>query len=91
MAPDDTCAEAVKALYACKGKIGLLPKQCYPLVSYRGECDGAEHELKRCLAFAAYPEAASVLYDTSRSREARRLANQKIQRKMKRNHSSCHL
>jgi len=43
------------------------------------------------MAYAADPEAAQVLYDpTPRSRDARNLANQKIQRKLARNHVPCH-
>jgi lipopolysaccharide biosynthesis regulator YciM len=65
-----------------------MPQQCYP-PAYSGECDAAEHNLKHCMAHAADPDAARVLYDSSRSREARIMANQRIQRKLKRNHVQC--
>jgi len=85
------CSESVSALHACKQSVGLLPNQCYPPTSYSGQCDANEVALKQCMAYAADPEAAQVLYDpTPRSRDARNLANQKIQRKLARNHVPCH-
>eukprot|EP00962_Isochrysis_galbana_P034895 scaffold11890_cov112-Isochrysis_galbana.AAC.2 len=83
------CSELVSALHVCKQKLGLMPQQCYPSAGYSGECDTAEHNLKHCMAHAADPDAARVLYDNTRSREVRIVANQRIQRKLKRNHVPC--
>ena len=74
-----SCKAAVAALDECKLKLGLLPKQCYPMSGYSGECDKAEYELKRCLAFAANERDAAVLYDVQSPRAARVAANARLQ------------
>ena len=80
--PPSPCGEPREALNACKQELGLHPRQCYPS-SYKGQCDAAEFELKKCLAFAADPRDARLLYDTSRPREARVAANARLQKKLK--------
>ena len=76
------CGTARDALNACKRELGLHPRQCYPS-SYKGQCDAAEFELKQCLAFAADPRDAKLLYDASRPREVRVAANARLQKKLK--------
>ena len=80
--PPSPCGEPREALNACKQELGLHPRQCYPS-SYKEQCDAAEFELKKCLAFAADPRDARLLYDTSRPREARVAANARFQKKLK--------
>ena len=76
------CGTPRDALSACKRELGLHPRQCYPS-SYKGQCDSAEFELKQCLAFAADPRDAKLLYDASRPREVRVAANARLQKKLK--------
>ena len=76
------CGTPRDALDACKRELGLHPRQCYPS-SYQGQCDAAEFELKKCLAFAADPREATLLYDASRPREVRVAANARLQKKLK--------
>jgi hypothetical protein len=76
------CSTPRDALSACKRELGLHPRQCYPS-SYKGQCDSAEFELKQCLAFAADPRDAKLLYDASRPREVRVAANARLQKKLK--------
>ena len=76
------CGTARDALDACKRELGLHPRQCYPS-SYKGQCDAVEFELKKCLAFAADPRDATLLYDASRPREVRVAANARLQKKLK--------
>ena len=84
-----SCKAAVAALDECKLKLGLLPKQCYPMSGYSGECDKAEYELKRCLAFAANERDAAVLYDVQSPRAARVAANARLQKKLKKHNEPC--
>ena len=72
------CGTPRDALSACKRELGLHPRQCYPS-SYKGQCDSAEFELKQCLAFAADPRDAKLLYDASRPREVRVAANARLE------------
>ena len=76
------CGTPRDALSACKRELGLHPRQCYPS-SYKGQCDSAEFALKQCLAFAADPRDAKLLYDASRPREVRVAANARLQKKLK--------
>ena len=85
----DACGESYKKLAECKHKIGLLPKQCYPRTGYRGECDQAEFEFKRCLAFAANARDAKVLYDPKSPREDRVAANARLQKRLQKFNEPC--
>ena len=76
------CTSQQQTLHACKRSLGLLPNQCYP-PKYGGDCDKAEFEYKRCLAFAANERDARVLYDTSQPRKERAEANRRLQAKLK--------
>ena len=83
------CKAAVDALHECKQKLGLHPRQCYPSSGYGGECDKAEYELKRCLAFAANERDAAVLYNVQSPRPARVAANARLQKKLKKHNEPC--
>lgn len=85
----EACKAKMAALHECKRKIGLLPKQCYPHIGYKGDCDAAEFEFKQCLAHAASPRDAAVLYNTQSSRQARVEANARIQKKLKKFNQPC--
>jgi hypothetical protein len=77
------CEEQEKALAACKRELGLHPRQCYPAHGYRGQCDRAEFELKKCKAFAADARDARTLYNHSAPRDARVAANARLQKRLK--------
>ena len=83
------CAEAQASLFACKKALGLMPYQCYPTKGYGGGCDDPEHAYKRCLATAADPRDARVLYDASAPRQARVEANLRIQKKLRKIDVPC--
>ena len=84
----DFCKDKVAALHACKRAIGLFPEQCYA-TSYKGTCDAAEYELKKCLATAVSPKDANLLYDATAPRQARVDANARLQKKLRKFNEPC--
>ena len=86
---DAACATPRAALVECKRKLGLLPRQCYPQPGYKGECDTAEFEWKRCLAFAANARDAAVLYDARAPRATRVAANARLQKALRKFNEPC--
>lgn len=72
----------------CKRQLGLLPQQCYP-AAYSGECDRNEFELKKCMAFAADPQSAAILYKAGASRADRVNANLRLQKKLRAFNAPC--
>jgi hypothetical protein len=83
------CATPLAALHRCKASLGLLPRQCYPQTGYKGDCDGAEFEWKKCLAYAANAQDAAVLYDARAARGARVAANQRLQKSLRKFNQPC--
>ena len=84
----ETCTPAQQALFDCKQKLGLLPRQCYR-PEHHGACDAEEFEFKKCLAFAADPKSALLLYNTSTPRDQRVAANARIQKKLRAFNEPC--
>ena len=82
------CATPLAALHRCKAGLGLLPRQCYPQMGYKGDCDWAEFEWKKCLASANAQDAA-VLYDARAARGARVAANQRLQKSLRKFNQPC--
>eukprot|EP00966_Prymnesium_polylepis_P249462 5767589-Prymnesium_polylepis.1 len=88
--PDmQACAQTQHALFECKKLLGLLPQQCYPAKGYRGECDSAEFELKKCISFQLDPRSAAILYKADARREDRINANARLQHKLKAFNQPC--
>ena len=85
----ENCQTQLAALHECKRGLGLHPRQCYPQSGYRGECDANEFALKRCLAYAANPRDAAVLYDAKAPRKDRVDANARLQKKLRRFNEPC--
>ena len=87
-AVDAQCKPDMDALYACKKRLGLHPKQCYP-PDLAGGCDGAEQAVKRCLAFATDPRSAAILYNPQSPRQSRVEANQRLQKALRAFNTEC--
>ena len=83
------CAPAQQALFKCKAGLGLLPRQCYPTSGYDGECDGAEFELKKCLAYVVDGSSAAVLYGASNDFKAKAQANKRLQKQLRQFNEPC--
>ena len=86
----EACEARVAAVQECKRKLGLLPQQCYPQAGYKGECDAAEFEWKKCVAYVASARDAATLYDDKRApRAARVAANARLQKAMRKYNQPC--
>ncbi|KAL1500659.1 hypothetical protein AB1Y20_013307 [Prymnesium parvum] len=83
------CAPAQQQLFECKRKLGLLPNQCYPSKGYQGQCDEAEFELKKCIAFDLDAKSAAVLYNPKARREDRVNANARLQHRLRPFNQPC--
>ena len=86
--PQSACAQQLERVRACKQRVNLPADACYP-PEYTGECDGLEHDLKRCMAFALDPDAAAILYDVDRTRQERADANRRLQPLLQRHLPPC--
>ena len=81
------CNEELTERNACKQRLGLGQRDCYPQ-DYDGSCDKAEQSLRRCLAFASCTRSARVVYSVSSTRKEKVEANSVLQKCLSKKHTS---